>query len=42
MILLNLAYIPDIVLKETHFGEDWSYNFKVNMEKFKKVFEREH
>jgi hypothetical protein len=42
MILLNLAYIPDIVLKETHFGEDWSYNFKVNMEKFKKDFEKEH
>jgi len=42
MILLNLAYIPDKVLKETHFGSDWSYNFKVNMENFKKDFEKEH
>lgn len=39
MILLNLAYIPDVVLKYTDFFDsDWSYQFKVNMESFKKDF----
>ena len=38
MILLNLAYIPDVVLKYTDFDSDWSYQFKVNMESFKKDF----
>ena len=42
MILLNLAYIPDGVLKNTDFGSDWSYKFKVNMENFKKDFEDTH
>jgi len=42
MILLNLAYIPDKVLKNTDFGSDWSYKFTVNMENYKKDFEDTH
>ena len=35
MILLNLAYIPDSVVKDMDLGSDWSSKFKESMEKYK-------
>ena len=38
MILLNLAYIPDSVVKEIEFVPGWQRIFKQNMDKYKKEF----
>lgn len=43
MILLQLAYIPDVVIQDVNFTEaGWSYKFKERMEQYKQDFEKEH
>ena len=39
MILLNLAYIPDEVVKKIKFeNAGWSYEMKIEMDNYKKQF----
>lgn len=43
MILLNLAYIPDSIIRHVDFSKyGWSDHFREGMEDFKRVFESEH
>lgn len=43
MILLNLAYIPDSIIRHVDFSKyGWSDHFREGMEGFKRVFESEH
>ena len=43
MILLNLGYIPDSVIRHVDFSKyGWSDHFKEGMQNFKKDFEKEH
>ena len=39
MILLNLSYIPDEVIKYIDFMPGWQQRFKANMQVFKQNFE---
>lgn len=42
MILLNLAYIPDEVVKKINFKPGWQKVFKQNMDEFKAHFKQTH
>jgi hypothetical protein len=43
MILLQLAYIPDVVIHDVDFTKHgWSLEFKARMNKYKEDFEKEH
>lgn len=43
MILLQLAYIPDVVIHDVDFTKaGWSYQFKERMDQFKEDFKTEH
>jgi len=42
MILLNLSYIPDVVVKKIDFKPGWSTRFKIHMIDFKVDFKKEH
>lgn len=43
MILLQLAYIPDVVIQEVDFTQGgWSLDFKQKMDEYKQKFEQEH
>lgn len=42
MILLQLAYIPDVVIHDVDFTQaGWSYKFKERMDQFKRDFKSE-
>jgi len=38
MILVNLAYIPDYVVKKIDFSRGWSDRFRTHMNDFKEKF----
>jgi len=38
MILLNLAYIPDSVVKQIDFKPGWQKKFKAAMDNYKQEF----
>lgn len=43
MVLLQLAYIPDVVIRDVDFTvPGWSYKFWERMEQFKQDFKKEY
>jgi hypothetical protein len=42
MILLNLSYIPDEVVRLIDFEPGWSKRFHKHMDAFKELFERKY